>query len=218
MATYVVETLGPSLRSPSPLVVLLHGRGSDELGAITLAGALPRGATYAALRGPLRASPGYTWFENHSIGRPTEQSLREQVEWFRGWLDDVAPAGRQVVLIGVSAGAVFASGVVLDNPQRWAGLGMLIGNVAFDAGMPHEDGRLAGLPVFLAHGADDDVMDASRMERTWTWLTGDSGATTTARHDPVGHEISTPAVRALSTWLATVLSDGPVSAASSHPS
>lgn len=51
-----------------PLVVLLHGRGADEKSIIGLAGQLPTGASYAAVRAPISSGGGYAWFANRGIG------------------------------------------------------------------------------------------------------------------------------------------------------
>ena len=45
-----------STASDSPLVVLLHGRGSNETDIIGLADQLPEGAAYAAVRAPIGRS------------------------------------------------------------------------------------------------------------------------------------------------------------------
>ena len=59
----------------APLVVLLHGRGSDET-RDPLAGAhLPAGVEYAAVRAPIAEGGGYAWFANRGIGRPVAESL-----------------------------------------------------------------------------------------------------------------------------------------------
>ena len=50
-----------------------------------------------------------------SAGRSPSRS-RETMDWFRGWLDDVAPAGRPVVLVGFSGGAAFAGGLMPRRP------------------------------------------------------------------------------------------------------
>src|SRR5688572_10348327 len=97
-----------------PLVVLLHGRGSQEREILTLAEALPAGPSYAAVRAPIAEGGGFAWFANRGLGRPVAESLRETMEWFRGWLDTTAPPGRPVLLVGFSGGAAFAGGLVLD--------------------------------------------------------------------------------------------------------
>jgi phospholipase/carboxylesterase len=102
-----------------PLVVLLHGRGSNENDIIALADHLPAGLAYAAVRAPIAEGGGYAWFANRGIGRPLAESLAETMAWFRTWLDGIAPAGRPVVLVGFSGGAAFAGGLVLDDPARY---------------------------------------------------------------------------------------------------
>ena len=103
-------------RDPAaPLVVLLHGRGSDEAGILGLAEHLPTGPAYAAVRAPIAEGGGYAWFANRGSGRPVAESLAETMAWFRTWLDDVAPAGRPVLLVGFSGGAAFAGGLLLAD-------------------------------------------------------------------------------------------------------
>lgn len=186
----------------APLVVLLHGRGSHEREILTLAGHLPQGFSYAAVRAPIAEGGGYAWFANRGIGRPVASSLRETMDWFRTWLDAAAPAGRPVVLVGFSGGAAFAGGLVLDDPERYAGAAILYGTLPFDAGVPVTPERLTGVPVFVAQGEHDTVIPRELLDRTWAYLREESGAATSARRDPVGHGIAAPALRGLADWLA----------------
>lgn len=181
----------------APLVVLLHGRGADEQSILALAGHLPAGFRYAAVRAPIAEGGGYAWFANRGIGRPLPDSLRETMDWFRAWL----PADRPVFLIGFSGGAAFAGGLLLDDPSRWAGAAILYGTLPFDAGVPTTPGHLAGTRVFLAHGTQDTVIPPELQSRTWKYLNDESSAELTARRDPVGHGIAEPALTALATWL-----------------
>src|SRR6478609_973723 len=162
----------------APLVVLLHGRGSDEAQIVGLAAHLPVGPAYAAVRAPIAEGGGYAWFANRGIGRPVGESLRSTMDWFRTWLDQVAPAGRPVVLVGFSGGAAFAGGLVLDEPARYAGAAILYGTLPFDAGVSVEPGRLAHLPVLVAQGEADQVIPRELLDATWTYLLGESGAPT----------------------------------------
>ncbi|MCB0996967.1 MAG: hypothetical protein KDB21_17860 [Acidimicrobiales bacterium] len=189
----------------APLVVLLHGRGADEADIVALADHLPAGPAYAAVRAPISEGGGYAWFANRGIGRPIAESLADTMAWFRTWLDTVAPAGRPVVLVGFSGGAAFAGGLILDNPDRYAGAAILYGTLPFDAGVPTTAGRLDGLPVLVAHGDADTVIPRDLLERTWTYLHGDAGSTTTGVRDPGGHGLSVSVVTQLSLWLADVI-------------
>ena len=201
----VVATRGAALDDTSaPLVVLLHGRGSHEQEIVQLAAHLPVGPAYAAVRAPIAEGGGFAWFANRGIGRPVAESLAATTAWFRAWLEEVAPAGRPVVLIGFSGGAAFAGALALQSPERFAGAAILYGTLPWDAGIPAEPQQLAGLPVVVAQGDQDHVIPAELMSRTWDYLTGDSGARTLARRDPGGHGLTAATVAALAEWLPEV--------------
>lgn len=187
----------------APLVVLLHGRGSHEREIISLAPHLPAGPAYAAVRAPIAEGGGFAWFANRGIGRPVAESLAATMAWFRSWLDDVAPAGRPVLLVGFSGGAAFAGGLALADPGRYAGAAILYGTLPFDAGVPVETGRLAHLPVLVAQGDADHVIPRELLDRTWRYLLDESGAPTVATRDPGGHGITTATLHRLGDWVAT---------------
>lgn len=189
----------------APLVVLLHGRGSNEHDIIALAPHLPAGAAYAAVRAPIAEGGGFAWFANRGIGRPIAASLADTMAWFRVWLDDVAPAGRPVLLAGFSGGAAFAGGLALADPTRFAGAAILYGTLPFDAGVPVDPSRLANLPVFLAQGEADQVIPRELLDRTWSYLLTESGAPADAHRDPGGHGITQAALQRLSEWMRTRL-------------
>lgn len=184
-----------------PLVVLLHGRGSSADEFISLAPHLATGAEYIALDAPIGEGGGFAWFANRGIGRPVATSLTETMAWFREWLDEYAPAPRPVILVGFSGGGAFAGGLMLDEPQRFAGAAVLYATVPWDAGVPTTADRLAGFPVFLAHGKADRVIPRDLLDRTWAYLTGDSGSDVTTHLGNEGHGLSQEAVDALNTWL-----------------
>ena len=186
----------------APLVVLLHGRGSSEADIVQLAAHLPEGPAYAAVRAPIAEGGGFAWFANRGIGRPVAESLRQTMDWFRTWLDDVSPAGRPVLLVGFSGGAAFAGGLVLEEPSRYAGAAILYGTLPFDAGVPTSPARLAHVPVFVAQGEADHVIPHELLDRTWRYLLEESGAPTIALRSPGGHQLDGPTVHELAMWIA----------------
>ena len=188
----------------APLVVLLHGRGADERSILSIAPHLPDGPAYAAVRAPIGEGGGYAWFANRGIGRPVAESLTATMSWFREWLDGVAPAGRPVVLIGFSGGAAFAGGLLLADPQRFAGAAILYGTLPFDAGVPVTPGHLAGTNVFVAQGDADHVIPRELLDRTWDYVTGESGASARTRRDPGGHGITWETAAELRDWVASI--------------
>lgn len=189
-----------------PLVVLLHGRGSNESEIVRLADHLPDGAQYVALRAPIAENGGFAWFANRGIGRPVAESLRSTMDWFRAWLAEVAPPGRPVLLVGFSGGAAFAGGLVLDDRPAYAGAAVLNGTLPFEAGLPVDDGRLAGLPVFLAHSDEDQVIPRDLLDRTWDYLLTQSGAHVLAHRVTGGHQVTPETVGELAGWISRTLS------------
>lgn len=189
-----------------PLVVLLHGRGADESGILGLADHLPAAASYAAVRAPLGEGGGYAWFANRGIGRPVAESLNQTMVWFRNWLDQVAPSGRRVLLIGFSGGAAFAGGLLLSDPARFAGAAILYGTLPFDAGVPTSPGRLTDVPVFVAQGDADTVIPRELLDRTWSYVLEESGAAAHPRRDPGGHTLTQETAVELSEWVTTRIS------------
>lgn len=184
-----------------PLVVLLHGRGSDETDIMALVRHLPADLVYAAPRAPIAEGGGYAWFANRGIGRPVAASLHDTMTWFRTWLDEVSTIEQPVVLVGFSGGAAFAGGLVLAEPSRYAGVAILYGTLPFDAGVSIASRQLVGLPVLVIHGEADVVIPSDLLKRTWIYLHNDSGATITGIRDPGGHGLSPASLGELSHWL-----------------
>ena len=191
----------------TPLVVLFHGRGSNESEIIGVGSLLPTDASYVAVRAPIAEGGGYAWFANQGIGRPIPDSLAGVIAWFRRWLDEVAPLPRPVILVGFSGGAAFAGGVILDDPERFRGAAILFGTLPFDAGVPTTPGRLANTAMLVIHGDEDRVIPADLLAATWSYLTEEAGSTTTAAKDPGGHGLSQGSVGVLRTWLAAQLEE-----------
>jgi phospholipase/carboxylesterase len=107
--------------------------------------------------------------------------------------------------LGTSPGsgllAAFAGGLLLRDPRRYAAGVLLYGTLPFDAGLPLSQGRLAGVPVFLAHGIHDTVIPRELQDRTWDYLVRCSGSALWAEREPTAHELAESTVRAVGRWL-----------------
>jgi len=189
----------------TPLVVLLHGRGADEHDLIDLANDLPKHFAYASVRGPLALPEGgYRWFEDRGVGRPVLSSLQGTVQMLRTWIDSSATAEydrKRTFVLGFSQGMMTAAALLLDDPSRLAGAVLLSGSIAVDTGTATAD-RLAGVPVFTAHGTFDGVIPPDRVEQSLLYLRERSGAELSAHTYPIDHAISRREVADISGWLA----------------
>lgn len=182
----------------APVVVLLHGWGETEADMNSLALSLPAGPAYASIRAPYTQGRHYAWFAS---GQP----FGEGAAWFSDWVATVASADRPVVLVGFSAGAAFAGGVLLLNPARYIGAAILYGTLPFDAGVPIPTGALVGVRVFLAQGTNDATIPRDLLEQTWNYLTIESGAQTQAVRYDGEHSISEATLADLAHWISEVV-------------
>jgi phospholipase/carboxylesterase len=173
----------------APLIVVFQG--CDALGASHEADlamfvrGLPDGAAYAAVRVPGAVSVDPV---------PDPAALR-------GWIDDQRAPQVPVLLVGVGGGAALAGGMVLADPTRFAAAALLYGTLPFDSGLPVTRGRLAGLPVFLTHGAHDLVIPVELQRRTWEYLVRESGSPLWAQREPGGHDLTAKTVSGLAGWI-----------------
>lgn len=183
--------------SGHPLVVLLHGRGADKSSMAPLTKHVPEAWDWVVPRGPIDLGGSFTWFENRGIGRPDPASLERSIRWFRSWLDDQAD-GRDVVLVGFSGGAAFASAVALDDPAAISAMALLHGVAAGE----HVPGRLGGMPVFLARSTNDQVLPTDLARAGRDYLVDEPGADLTEVVTDTGHTIDADTARTLGAWLA----------------
>lgn len=157
----------------APLLVLLHGYGSDEGDLLGLAPHLPGGLALAAPRGPLLGGPGFAWAPLATPGRPEPARVRAAAEALLAWLDGDSRVGdRPVALLGFSQGGLMATQLVRARPDRFAAAVVLSG-FALDADEPG-DAALAArdprVPVLLGHGDADPVIPRDATTRTAAWL------------------------------------------------
>src|SRR5882757_3637492 len=93
---------------PPPVVVFLHGRGSDENSAAMFSTVF-EGARLLAPRGLLPEGGGYAWFRNHGPGIADLTSLKDCVNSLEGWTDVHVPSPHSNLwLCGYSNGAALA--------------------------------------------------------------------------------------------------------------
>jgi len=90
---------------------------------------------------------------------------------------------------------------MLAEPHRWSGAALIYGALPHDAGLPMTRGRLSGMPVFLAHGADDARTPPELLTRSWEWLAKESGAPLWAEREPGGDQLAGKVVGDVGTWL-----------------
>jgi phospholipase/carboxylesterase len=175
-------------RADRPLLVLLHGYGSHEGDLFGLAPHLPLQPVIAALRAPLRAGPGYAWYDlNGATNESRSEGANAAARGVLHWLDGVQATS--VGLLGFSQGGAMSIQLMRHAPERFAFAVSLAGFVV--PGEAPADARLADLapPVFWGRGTNDTVIPDSFVAATQRWLP--HHVTLTERiYEGLGHSVS----------------------------
>ncbi|MGH3023283.1 MAG: alpha/beta hydrolase [Gaiellaceae bacterium] len=187
----------PAAGTPAGALVLMHGRGADELDLVPLLDLLdPEERLVGILpRGPLALPPGGAhWYIVREIGFPDAPTFLETFADASAWLDAaLAEAGvgsEQTVLGGFSQGAVmsYSLGLAASRP-RPAGILAMSGFVPTVDGFELDLERSAGLPVSISHGTHDPVIGVAWGRDARERLEA-AGAEVSYREDPVAHQIA----------------------------
>ena len=203
----------PADGDPSGLLVLHHGRGTDEVDLLGLAELLDpdRRLHIVAPRAPLTlpGSPGYHWYVVPRVGYPdpvTFHAAFDKLAKFHDqlWEETGIPPER-TVLGGFSMGAVMSYSLGL-SPRRPAPGGIMalsgfIPNVAdwepSYLDRPHTQ-------VFIAHGAADPVIDVEFAREARKQI--DEGCIPLEYHEgDSDHRIDPAHIGAAIAWLARVV-------------
>ncbi|HTL41234.1 MAG TPA: hypothetical protein VL294_07155 [Pseudolysinimonas sp.] len=104
-------------REGQPLLVVMHGRGSDEHDLFALAGELPAPYVIASLRAPLAESGGWSWWETTVPGDPDAERVDQAAAAVTRWLDALAFTPSVVGTLGFSQGGAMAVHLLRRDPN-----------------------------------------------------------------------------------------------------
>jgi phospholipase/carboxylesterase len=149
----------------SPLLLLLHGIGSNELSMAALAGAFDPRFIVISARSPIELGQyAYGWFHSRFTPQgPQIDAGEAEVAWkhVAGFIDeliaeyDVDPA--RVFIAGFSQGGIMALATLLTAPEKLAGVVCMSGRLLPEV-LPHAvtAERLRDKPVLIVHGTRDE--------------------------------------------------------------
>ena len=192
---------------PQGALVLLHGRGADELDLFPLLDFFDpdRRLVAATPRAPLALPPGgWHWYAFHAVGFPNAETFGAvypaAAEWLDAFLADRGLAHDRLVLGGFSQGAVmtYALGLGAGRPRPVA----LIALSGFAPTVPGFELDLSPPlpPVAIGHGTLDQVIGVEH-GRAARDLLERASAEVTYRESPVPHTIDPGFARELPAWI-----------------
>jgi phospholipase/carboxylesterase len=204
----------PAAGEPAGLLVLHHGRGSDEQDLLGLADVLDRERRLHVVtpRAPLRlpGSPGYHWYVVPRVGYPDPDTFHAAYAKLGELHDElwertgIGPA--HTVFGGFSMGSVmsYSLGLGRDRPAP-AGILAFSGFIPTVEGWQPSPADRTDTRVFIAHGRSDPIMDVS-FARTARELLEAGGLPVEYHESDAGHHIDPAHVQPAVDWLRTTLS------------
>lgn len=177
-------------RAGTPLLVALHGVGSDEHDLLALAPALPPAWTVASLRAPLPWGGGHSWYPLGTPGSPELEPVDAAVEEVLAWVDGVATEHPRIGLLGFSQGGSMALQLLRARPAGFAFAVSLSGFVVPGVTDSRDEAVAAVRPrVFLGHGDLDPVIPTDATARTAVWAADHTDVTVRA-YEGLPHAVS----------------------------
>ncbi|CAN5281990.1 dienelactone hydrolase family protein [soil metagenome] len=154
-----------------PVVILLHGYGSNEDDLTGLVSPLEIEGPWASLRAPVElGNGGAAWFTIVTPGDPDAEPVVAATDAIWSWIDSNVSPTASVVAIGFSQGGLMASQLLRTRPERVRAT-VILGGFVLGAPQPADE-VLAGNPppVFWGRGDQDRVIAPVAIARTAEFL------------------------------------------------
>ena len=209
-----LETLIDAGPEHGPVIVLLHGRGSDERDLFPLGRMLHPDATTVSVRAPFPAAPwgygpGYAWYRFLGGTTPDADSFVRGQDALVAMLESLpATLGRKdppIVLGGFSQGGTSALAYLMRHPGSVGAVLVFSGFLADHPSVAVTPERVGVTPIFWGHGTADPAVPFTAAEAGWQQLRA-AGAVLEARtYRNMGHTISEAELRDAAAWLADLM-------------
>jgi phospholipase/carboxylesterase len=163
----------------TPLILLMHGVGSNEEDLFSLADYLPDSALIVSARAPYVMGQGsFAWFQfdvegmQRIINIEQAEASRKLIVQFIGQLKErFVFDEKQVYLCGFSQGGIMAYSVGLTHPELVKGIAVMSGRL-LDEVKPLivANDILAGIKIFISHGTRDSVLNIHFARDSYAYL------------------------------------------------
>jgi phospholipase/carboxylesterase len=151
-----------------PMLVLLHGVGSNELAMISLMDWFDPRFVVVSARAPIELEPfSFAWLEvTFTPNGPVIESddLLTSLRDVAAFIDEAVAAygtdpGR-VYIVGFSQGGIVGLGTILTTPEKLAGVACMSGRLPKEV-LPYvvAPDRLRDKSILIVHGIHDDTLE-----------------------------------------------------------
>lgn len=195
--------------APQPLIILLHGVGSNEKDLFSFAELLPDNYTVIAARAPITLSKGrYAWYQvDFSTGKPVFSFEQEEksrdiiIDFVEQMKEKYATGNSPVYLCGFSQGAIMSYSVALTRPGLVNGIAIMSGRLLEEIKpLIAAKEKIAGLKIFISHGTNDGTLPVQYAQQARAYLQS-QGIDPVYKEYTEGHGINSSMLNDLIKWL-----------------
>jgi phospholipase/carboxylesterase len=187
-------------RAGTPLLVMMHGYGTDEERMARLFPDLPEEFSCAALRAPMVIGDDYGWFLlDYFLANDFADVITAANKVF-AWIDAVKGNHSSVSLLGYSQGMAMASTLLRLRPGGFKATVGLSGFVLDNDLLALSESFDVPPPFFWGRDKADPVINEDAVEHTAEWLQQNT-ALTARTYPGMGHRIEAAEVADVSTFL-----------------
>ena len=201
----------PSLiKKNAPLLVLLHGYGSDENDLFSFADELPNELFILSLRAPHKLQPyGNAWY---AINFDAQQNKWNDVEQAQEAMKIIVSCIEQactqydldknnVSLLGFSQGCILSMALAINHPELIKNVIGLSGYICKEFIEEHRTKKdFSHLDFYCSHGSSDQVIPVDWARETPNFLT-EKGIKHKYSEFPVGHGVAPQNFFEFRKWL-----------------
>ena len=193
----------------APVLILLHGVGSNEENMIDFAERQDRRLAVITVRGPLTLGVAqHAWFmvrfsaSGPVINAPQAESARLALIDFVAGLPAVYGIdSKRVWMAGFSQGGIMSASVALTRPDRVRGFAVLSGRILPEiAPLLGASDELKSLNAFVSHGTEDGTLPVSFGRQT-RQLLQDLNVPLVYQEYAAGHELSEATQHDFGEWM-----------------
>lgn len=194
----------------NPLLLLIHGYGSNEQDLFSFANELPDTYYVISVRAPYDLQYGsYAWYainfdanENKFSDIDQARSSRDLLVQFIDEISATYPIDTSdISLIGFSQGAILSYAIALSYPEKINKVAAFSGYLNLEMVVSNfENKPCTQLKIFASHGTVDQVIPVDWARKVKPQL-ATYGIETTYKEYPIGHGISPQNFSDFKNWL-----------------
>ncbi|RKS14845.1 alpha/beta hydrolase [Flavobacterium sp. 120] len=194
----------------NPLILLLHGYGSNEEDLFSFATELPEEYYIISARAPYDLQYGsYAWYAINFDADQNKFSDHDQAKVSRdiiaGFIDELVANypidATQIALVGFSQGSILSYAVALSYPEKVQKVVAMSGYLNLEiVAEDYLKNNFTNLKIFASHGTVDQVIPVEWARKTPAILEN-LGINLTYKEYPVGHGVAPQNFYDFKNWL-----------------